>query len=1025
MLKNLNLKSRRLFTLLIGFVLLISLSACSTAGHPTGKLDTDAIYAKAGDYSVTNGELWNELKWNSSTILTSKFEEVVLKDYMTKIELIMEKEYTAFTAEEKELFSKDFTLQNYNDLKQTYTDRLTDYVIEDIYNFEFNPEDSFESIENVNEYEAKKLVLTYANEIYVNYGIESLNGTPFRDICTNATKNKENYIIIAKALKNLYYVSYAKELLAYDGLEEEITEAYEDRDTEDEDDLGYFKKSDFTSAYKNNFANQGDLNLILIRFASEDEYTQTLRSFGLKIYENELVYIPAPANVTTFAEYCKYYDELSMSNRVDYFAIESSAGEVAVLEIYIQIYNYLYGGYRDMIYDTSYAQYFDSIDLRVVTKSICDKYSNSTAVDIEAERKAQFDHIVSVLEQDKNSDDFNTYYSREYIDNIDSSFYTYLYETLTVPFNQSLDNDDKCYSTSVQSYNSKNWIAFKLQQDSDEYEGIYDKNTIDDDLYDNIAANEELYAKILKILKTNSITSSKITTEVNEAKADVSVKIYDEALEISYATSNSNYSKTYGSAPNSNVIATLTYKGKTYNLNIVEDTTDTNAVSGGVFTTLELQQGTTSAVDILSRKVVKSTKAYADTLEDNDSFYEQVEYVLAAFANDYYSSSGYASTIGKYNFLMLYFHTANIDDIVKNTYRVNAAASKLLTNYNSDTLLNFFKSYTDAIYNNYFSISGNRFVVYLDANDDGEKDDITEWTATQIALAKELVLKALDTVSSVNGSHLTALTSLVTEINNSGRAKYEDNPIAPENEWSKYRKAGLSVELVTVEATNSTTDIDFKLKERMLSVYNLEDFSINDTVPTEYLENLKSETDILETKDGFNLILITSADFQTSAEFTAEDDKLGIFDSIDIYYNDEYVTISNIYNENETLSIDQIRLYVLEYVMNSTSNLVPSKLSDAMTNFLSPVLTRYTATETQRDILIHFIGVIAGDIEFTSEINNNRLVSIIEINHQTADNYLSIYFEEDPTGTLKTYENWWTDIQKIVSEILLVQGESK
>lgn len=1025
MLKNLNLKSRRLFTLLIGFVLLISLSACSTAGHPTGKLDTDAIYAKAGDYSVTNGELWNELKWNSSTILTSKFEEVVLKDYMTKIELIMEKEYTALTAEEKELFSKDFSLQNYNDLKQTYTDRLTDYVIEDIYNFEFNPEDSFDSIENVNEYEAKKLILTYANEVYVTYGIESLNGTPFRDICTNATKNKENYIIIAKALKNLYYVSYAKELLAYDGLEEEITEAYEDRDTEDEDDLGYFKKSDFTSAYKNNFANQGDLNLILIRFASEDEYTQTLRSFGLKIYENELVYIPAPADVTTFAEYCKYYDELSMSNRVDYFAIESSAGEVAVLEIYIQIYNYLYGGYRDMIYDTSYAQYFDSIDLRVVTKSICDKYSNSTAVDIEAERKAQFDHIVSVLEQDKNSDDFNTYYSREYIDNIDSSFYTYLYETLTVPFNQSLENDDKCYSTSVQSYNSKNWIAFKLQQDSDEYEGIYDKNTIDDDLYDNIAANEELYDKILKILKTNAITSSKITTEVNEAKADVSVKIYDEALEISYATSNSNYSKTYGSAPNSNVIATLTYKGKTYNLNIVEDTTDTNAVSGGVFTTLELQQGTTSAVDILSRKVVKDTKAYADTLKDNDSFYEQVEYVLAAFANDYYSSSGYSSTIGKYNFLMLYFHTANIDDIVKNTYRVNAAASKLLTNYNSDTLLNFFKSYTDAIYNNYFSISGNRFVVYLDANDDGEKDDVTEWTATQIALAKELVLKALDTVSSVNGSHLTALTSLVTEINNSGRAKYEDNPIAPENEWSKYRKAGLSVELVTVEATNSTTDIDFKLKERMLSVYNLEDFSINDTVPTEYLENLKSENDILETKDGYNLILISSADFQTSAEFTAEDDKLGIFESIDVYYNEEYIKISNIYNENETLSIDQIRLYVLEYVMSSTSNLVPSKLTDAMTNFLSPVLTRYTATETQRDILIHFIGVIAGDIEFTSEINNDRLVSIIEINHQTADNYLSIYFEEDPTGTLKTYENWWTDIQKIVSEILLVQGESK
>ena len=56
--------------------------------------------------------------------------------------------------------------------------------------------------------------------------------------------------------------------------------------------------------------------------------------------------------------------------------------------------------------------------------------------------------------------------------------------------------------------------------------------------------------------------------------------------------------------------------------------------------------------------------------------------------------------------------------------------------------------------------------------------------------------------------------------------------------------------------------------------------------------------------------------------------------------------------------------------------------------------------------------------------NNERLETLIEINRDSADGYISIYFAEDTTNTLKTYENWWTDIQNIVSKILL-QGENK
>ena len=65
----------------------------------------------------------------------------------------------------------------------------------------------------------------------------------------------------------------------------------------------------------------------------------------------------------------------------------------------------------------------------------------------------------------------------------------------------------------------------------------------------------------------------------------------------------------------------------------------------------------------------------------------------------------------------------------------------------------------------------------------------------------------------------------------------------------------------------------------------------------------------------------------------------------------------------------------------------------------------------------------AGALNFGSEAAQERYNNILEINHNTADDYISVYFEEDKTDTLKTYENWWKDLQKIVGEILLNEGE--
>lgn len=1012
MIKRLKIKSQRLFILLMGAVLLISLSACGGAGNPTGKLNVDDVYAQAGKYSVTYGELWNELKWSSKTVLDEKIREIVLNPYYRKISLILEKPYSSFTDEEKKLFSDSFSESDFNALKETYQQRITEHVINDIYNLEYDPAGSHEDIDDIEPYDAKKLILKYCDEMYTTYGVEKIDNRSLADLCNDITD--ESYLKIAIGLKDVYYYDYAEELLATEYIENEVQKAYDTKDKNDEDDLGYFEKDDYLDSYRKKFANQGDLNLILIRFADEDEFQSTLRSFGLKVYKNSFVYIPKNPS-ETFVDYCKRYEELTISETASGWR-NIPGGDVAVLELYIQMYNYLYGGYRELLYTDQYRSDYAHVDLTHITNQIITKYSTSDDTTL----KEQFQQIVDQLKTLKDTEAFNTYYTRKYLDNISENLSTYAYNTLSLPFEEDEDTNSKCYSTSLQTYNDLNWLVFKLEQEPDEYPDVYERNIVDDDLFQNIQKNQELYDKITVQLKKDAVTSSILTTALEEETDKVKVKIYDEALEISYASQTEGYSKTYGSAPNKNVLATISYDGKSYHLNIVEDPTDTSAVSGGVFDELELQNGSTIAIDLLSKKVIKDTKEYEETAKEKDQYNQSLELVLASFANDGFSSQGYPSSLGKYNFMMLYYHTANVNQIIRDFYRVNAASAKLLTNYNSETLLNFFSDYSKKLYQNFFSVSGKRLVVYLDANDDGERDEISEWSEAQKTKAQELILKILTMVASNNDSHDTAITELVDEYNTSARAIDENDPIAPENDWAEFKDLGLSLSFEEVSATNSTTSLDFNLKKRLLDIFENPSFSINETVPTEYIEDLKSADDICISEDGYNLLLVTSADFKTSFEFESEDDPLELYQNVSIYYNDNYVNIGSILNDAETITLPQIQLYVLEYVTKGENTLIPSELTDAYTNFLSPILTRYTGTETQRDIILHFIETKTGtSLTFKDPQSSERMVRMVEINHDVTDDYVKVYFDADTTNTLQTYDDWWTKISEIVGQILL------
>ena len=1056
--------TRRALTLAASGALIIALSSCSGASNNYGGL-TDEVYAKSGDYTVTEKELWDELKWDSKDVLTTQVDNVIINKYVNNINLVMNSEYSKLSDDDK----TNLEVKNEEDfanLKTKYSDRLVDYVIQDIYNFNFKNETYEENYELITKNTRKKSEYSYIDEMYTNYSVTKV-GDMDLDVITTVTspyESKDIYLQIAndEVLRQVYYSLYARELFALAKKNTEVSEADSEDTDEDDDKWGYYTNSNYVSAFKKKYTNTYDLDVIMIKFTSDEEFTNTLRAFGIKLYNSKYYYIKDKTDNMTYQEYIEYYDDFSNSSlNAEHNVITISDEDM--LEIFVQIYNYTYGGFRDSL-STNNSDYninnYDLNTLRQLTGKIIDEYGAN-----EGYYKNGVKYLIDNFgKEDQKENDTKVIYTSKQINKISNSLKTVLYETLT---------DEKPYSTSTTSANNGYYILYKLGKNLEtstnkDYENFYNKDKTEYEILEFIKNTEGLKKDLEDYLVYEDLTDSSISTYMSNELEDVKVKIYNEACEIAYSISNSNYSKTLGSNSNKNVLAVIEYNDTKYNLNIKADKDDTNTIkipgtdtAFGVYDYLEKTSGATTAIDIISKKIVKDTKAYEETNKDRTDYEKYLQYVLLNFQNDGYSSSGYSSTIGKYNFLMMYFHSADVDQIIDNYYRVQYASSKLLTNYASDELAEFLMSYTDKAYDSYFSLTTTKLLVYFDGDDDGEADEIEDWKnkvvnnwtkvdgtvgdVTFEYVSKQLIFEIYNRLSASTESHTTKLSSIVEEFNSTAKFQYEDNPILSENIWSRYRHLGLILKTEEVTVTNSSLDIDFNIKSRLYDYargHNDDNsktyqYFINDTAPSIYMENLTSASvselsdDIVETEDGYNLLLVTDGSSTPSAEWKEKDDEVGLLKNIVIKYNEKYTTVADVYNDNKKLNKNQIKLYLLDYVVNSSSTLSPSAISSAISTFLEPTVTRYTASETQRVILLSFIKAktnqtcdIYDVITFTKAGYNGAdgyLDNIIQINQNIADGYLFIY--NDITNTSDLYPDWWENIRTIVTKFLQKEGE--
>lgn len=1064
----------------------MTLSSCSQSEYKYASIDGTNTYMSLGQdtsenkYKVTNEQIYNQIKWSSSSVISEKINRTIIQEEYEQVENLIKGEI------------QEIDLSKYDYKKITRVEAINElqkYLICDIYGL-----DSYSDYTGLNNpYTKKTYEYTFIQNLWSEHRLE-INQAQLNTLLQRKSVDQSNpdgmydedfevgiYSFdynslneVQKDVLELYYENIAQKIYAVKVLKTEIDE-YND-DVEDDEEL-YYSNSEYISYWTENYKYESDANAIIIRFMNEDEANAVLKTFGLKTYRSQLWYIKQ--GDMTDSEYSKYYDDYDFTTSNSDKPQSLKSVPALAFYIYLEMYNYIYT-YRSSLntdYTTENPDRTITSNMRYVTNYYLNKVGSE---DDDDDIVDPVDYVNYLKENNHDLYD-QIHWSKEDLDTINSSLGTYIYDTLKdVEYDNYGDIiSGDYYSYQGQSYGDYYFMAFKintelatnnlyytdkqedeiLRVDSDykvfKYVGK-DKVYYSDDEIDAFGLKSEdarknyynLLCDIEAGLKEETLTTSYISSCVSNATENVKVRIYDEEIEISYMASNEDYSKNRKSGEDS-LVCTIKYEDKD-----MERKASTSCYMIDIWNELEPYNGITNAVSLLSKEIVKSSNAYDAVINDKekiDLYYQSVNNLLSNFAADNLSSSGYSASLGKHNFLMLYFHTNNIEDIIYDYYCVNEASTSLINNYASTDLATFLQTYANNYYDTYFSVSAVNLLVYVDMDEDGEPDRTetglsyvdsefnwdeevpTEEGITYAELAQELIKKIIELCEYSSDSNADTIENIISEYNSSSRftnghdtdGSDEDyDPTQPESTWAKYRRAGLYIKSEEISCDNTTdyATCNDVLKLALYKAYT-EEFFFNGkegVMPNEYMLDsyYTGNNNGLYSSFGYNLPILTSATTKESAYFapvdyeedtkydSTKDWKDTIYNNLVYLYNDEAFSIENIYSlvaEDGTLSdkisVNQVLAFMLEYAAEGSISSLPSDLTTALTTYLQPAFERYTSDETQFEILINYMGMFLNldttDYSFIKFGTSNvvkmstfdDLNKLINYNHISADEF--------------------------------------
>ena len=894
---------KKLIALILACLITITLTGCDSNRKPTGDLDLSAVYASNGNHSVTVGDVYNKLRYNA----VSYVENAV---------------YNFLYEEEIETVKTDLASSD-----SKYREKLEHEILHDIY--DVHEEDE---IEDLTEKEINTKISTYVDEMYQK-----------GYVVTAEDIKAKNF----KAVEANYYLEVAKYVAAYNKLAEEFSVKDGVIDFGEITDDSYFTKDEVVHWYDQEHKNTGDVTAILIRFINSTEVNNVLKKFGLKSSGGKWYQIKLDPSKesewNTKNGYEEYYDDykIDLTGESGLVSIdELGNGNATVLKVFAEIYNYVYT-YRNPIVletvtdnpDFDHLKYYRRIE-SIINKDFNTKLSNPD--------NTEYETLLEVLAQYEKDNNETIVMSKEKLDKYSTSLTSYLYTSLATEAKEEGKSFTQ-YITTGKSFGNYYYLLYKIDQVEDKV--LYEEVEKEDDKKEINFTDTTFLNEVLNEMFENELNDTYIEKQFTERVKEAKLKIYDSIVESQFMyTSSSALVDSYekNKKQNNNVIAEVTYKDNTKSINVSD-----------VFSYLEPLHGTQIAANLLFQEYIKTTDYYKDLADDYDNYVETVKLMLYYFANDYYAQSGYPSSIGKYNFMMLYYGTANVDEVVKDFLMVSDATNKFFNDFAKDNN-EFYTSlldYATKTYSDFYSLTVSGLTVYVDRDEDGVADEITD--SNVLTKANELLEVAYDYVTNSNAAYSTALNNVVSAFNSSSRIE-STNPTSPEYDWAAYRSLGLHIEVSSFGTfTDTTVTKEEAIKNRVAELYDVVvDSKLGFT--SAYLD---SET--LETSDNkLTKLLVTAGALPTSAKYETENEEESkLYESVNVIINDKKETINLTYTTDE-ITLAQVKVYVAEHLLLGDVYSLPATTIAALDAYLLPLINKYTGSASQMTLTNNTLGTI-------------------------------------------------------------------
>jgi hypothetical protein len=557
-----NLRKLALLVLVLASVL--TLAACkSTDKTPYGDLSDD-VYVTVGGITVTEKELYDQLRLQGASILATMVDETIFADDIVTVRALL-----AGGDED----ANDYLDETINTAIHGTSDEEN---LEDLYND--YPERWIRNIER------------FADSLYLLDNSSSVANTiaAIQNLPGKYTGYASIEILLDNYLLRVTQRHYAKGILA-----EEVI---------DEDNANYISEQNLVTYYKGNNEGRYDVEALIVRFINLNEANAALYQASIKSDSKGLWYRVPDIRISNPLD--PGYVDLTDETQTGFGHVKTILSDLGLL-------GKLGAGYADrsQISVLDYENYYKKYTISTTRTTGREDVALTTA-----QVKEEFVKIYNILNPaseveiaidgtivGKAGSTFDATQTYEDINKINTSLRSHLYTTLVAE--ASMDDpedvtDGKPYSSRVQTFGSSRYLVFKLSDDKASEEGILIEDPEDEDkeIFGSTVEATAIKDEMFDDLFNGKLTAQYISGKVTELYEDLDLNIYDKVVRIFYE-------QQYG------------YEGSTDNKSgdVVASIDDNDITVAEFFSRLEQSYGINLSLDVAFNKMLLESDEYTIT----------------------------------------------------------------------------------------------------------------------------------------------------------------------------------------------------------------------------------------------------------------------------------------------------------------------------------------------------------------------------------------------------------------------------